>query len=180
MKLLSTARSISPQLAAMLSSQANRELDASRMYLSMDLFFRYHDYPGSASWCQTHSQEEREHAMKIFDHLALRNTESHVSVSKEELTEWKIEDFCPDSGKLSDIWKMALDQEVANSQKYFEMAKTADEENDFITRQFLDWFLHEQLMEENAVEGIYKKAVKLERTNGLYAAMDEDFTKMVH
>ncbi|KAL3918129.1 MAG: hypothetical protein SGARI_007545, partial [Bacillariaceae sp.] len=172
MKLLSSARSITPQLAALLNSQANRELDASRMYLSLNLWFDYHDYPGSAKWCRSHSEEEREHATKIFDHLALRKTESACSISKSELTEFKIDDIDPNSGKLSDIWKMALDQEVQNSQKYFEMAQVAEEQHDFVTRQFLDWFLNEQLMEENAVSDIYEKALKLEQTGGLYRAMD--------
>jgi ferritin len=180
MKLLSSARSITPQLAALLTNQANRELDASRMYLSFNLWFDYHDYPGSAKWCRTHSEEERVHAMKIFDHLALRKTESACTISKDMLNEWKIEDIDPNTGKLSDIWKMALDQEVENSQKYFEMAKLAEEEHDLVTRQFLDWFLNEQLMEENAVSDIYEKAIKLEQTGGLYRAMDADFTTMDH
>lgn len=180
MKLFSSARAISPQIATLLTQQANRELDASRMYLSMDLFFRYHDYPGSAKWCHDHSVEERTHAMKIFDHLSLRQCESHAKISKDQLTEWKIEDLDPDSGRMSAVWAMALEQEVANSQTYFEMAKAVEEEHDYVTREFLDWFLHEQLMEENAVEDIYKKALKLEKTGGLYSAMDEDFTKMDH
>jgi ferritin len=60
------------------------------------------------------------------------------------------------------------------------MCKVADEEDDFVTREFLNWFLNEQLMEENAVSEIHAKAIKLERTGGLYAAMDDDFTKMDH
>ncbi|KAL3914555.1 MAG: hypothetical protein SGILL_006058 [Bacillariaceae sp.] len=180
MKILSSARAISPQLAALLTNQANRELDASRMYLSLNLWFDYHDYPGSAKWCRSHSEEERGHGMKIFDHLALRKTEKACAISTEQLTEWKIDDIDPDSGKLSDIWKMALEQEVSNSQKYFEMAQVAEEEHDFVTRQFLDWFLTEQLMEENAVQDILEKTMKLEKTGGLYRAMDDDMTKMDH
>jgi len=170
-------------MATLLVNQANRELDASRMYLSMDLWFRFHEYPGSASWCQTHSQEEREHAMKIFDHLALRNTEHHCTVSKDLLTDWSIDKFdetCNENEKLSDVWNMALQQEVANTKEYFEMAKVAEEENDFVSREFLNWFIKEQLMEENAVENIFKKTLKLEKTGGLYGAMDADFAKMDH
>ena len=118
--------------------------------------------------------------MKIFDHLALRKTEAACAISNDQLTEWKINDIDPSSGKLSDIWKMALNQEVENSRHYFEMAQMAEEQHDFVTRQFLDWFLSEQLMEENAVSDIYEKAVKLEHTGGLYMAMDGDFSSMDH
>ena len=176
--LPSTARSISTKLTKLLVNQANRELDASRMYLAMDLWFRFNDYPGSASWCQTHSQEERVHAMKIFDHLSLRKTEQHCQVTSEVLTDWSMTDV--EANSISTVWKKALDQEVANSQHYFEMYKVAQEENDFVTQQFLDWFLKEQLMEENAVEDIYNKTIKLEQTGGLYAAVDKDMMKMDH
>ena len=176
---MSSARAISTRMAALLVNQANRELDASRMYLSMDLWFRFHDYPGSAQWCQSHSQEEREHAMKIFDHLSLRKTEHHCAVDSDILTNWKIDAF-NDQTKISDVWEMALKQEVANTKEYFEMARTAEEENDYVTREFLNWFTKEQLMEENAVEDLVNKAMKLERTGGLYSAMDSDFTKMDH
>ena len=179
MTTMSSARAISTRMANLLVKQANRELDASRMYLSMDLWFRFHDYPGSAQWCQKHSLEEREHAMKIFDHLALRKTEKVCVVQKDILTEWKIDDF-NDQTKISDVWDMALKQEVANSKKYFEMAQVAEEENDFVSREFLNWFLKEQLMEENAVEELVNKAIKLEATGGLYSVMDSDFPSMDH
>ena len=55
--MMSRAKSISPRITQLLNDQANRELDASRMYLAMDLWFRFNDYPGSAQWCQTHCQE---------------------------------------------------------------------------------------------------------------------------
>jgi ferritin len=51
-----------------------------------------------------------------------------------------------------------LDQEVINSKHYFEMCKQAEEESGYVTRQFLNWFLNEQLNEENAVEDLYNKA----------------------
>ena len=35
-------------------------------------------------------------------------------------------------------------------------------------------------MEENAVEDIYNKTIKLEQTGGLYAAVDKDMMKMDH
>lgn len=180
--MTTSARAISNRMATLLVNQANRELDASRMYLSMDLWFRFRDYPGSAKWCQTHCQEEQEHAMKIFNHLSLRNTEQQCILSKDILTDWNIKNFVDENNneKVSQVWDMALQQEVANTQKYFEMVKVAEEENDYVTREFLNWFIKEQLMEENAVEDIYKKAVKLEKTGGLYAAMDDDFKKMEH
>ena len=174
----SSARSISTRMTKLLVNQANRELDASRMYLGMDLWFRFHDYPGSASWCQTHSTEERDHAMKIFDHLTLRRTEQHCQVTSEVLTDWSMQDV--DEKRVSTVWKKALDQEVANSKHYFEMAQVAEEEKDYVTRQFLNWFLNEQLMEENAVSDIYGRTLQLEQTGGLYAAVDKDMAAMEH
>ena len=173
-----SARQISSKMAKLMVNQANRELDASRMYLSMDLWFRFHDYDGSAAWCQSHSEEERSHAMKIFDHLALRKTENHCVVSKDLLSDFSMDDMSED--KISMVWEKALKQEVQNTQCYYEMAELADEEKDYVSKEFLGWFLHEQLMEENAVSDLYEKALKLEKTGGLYAAMDGTIPKMDH
>ena len=178
MKIPVSARAISANLATLLVNQANRELDASRMYMAMDLWFRFNDYPGAASWCRTHSEEERGHAMKIFDHLTLRETEQHCELSTGLLSDWSMKDV--DANSISEIWKRALKQEQENSKHYFEMCQVAEQECDFVSREFLNWFVKEQLMEENAVEELVNKASKLEATGGLYMAMDKDMTKMDH
>lgn len=103
-----------------------------------------------------------------------------LALSKDVLTEWKIDDMDPESGKMSSVWAMALEQEVQNSKNYFELAQQAESEGDYITREFLNWFLAEQLREENAVADIYSKALSLEKSGGLYSAMDKDFVGMDH
>jgi hypothetical protein len=69
---MSSAMKISDSMLDGLINQANEELNASNLYLSMSLWFHDLELPGSAQWCRTHSEEERTHALKIFDHIAKR------------------------------------------------------------------------------------------------------------
>lgn len=63
---------ISDRMLEGLIDQANQELNASHFYLSLSLWFHDQELPGSAAWCRTHSNEERDHALRIFDHLVKR------------------------------------------------------------------------------------------------------------
>jgi hypothetical protein len=69
---MSSAMKISDSMLDGLINQANEELNASNLYLSMSLWFHDLELPGSADWCRTHSDEERTHALKIFDHIIKR------------------------------------------------------------------------------------------------------------
>lgn len=66
------AMQISDTMLNGLIEQANQELNASNVYLSMSLWFNDQELPGSATWCRTHSDEERDHALRIFDHIVKR------------------------------------------------------------------------------------------------------------
>lgn len=67
-----TAMQVSDTMVDGLIEQANQELNASNLYLSMSLWFHDQELPGSAIWCRTHSDEERDHALRIFDHIVKR------------------------------------------------------------------------------------------------------------
>ena len=76
---------ISRRLFKLLNDQGNREFEASLTYSAYSLWFTHNELNGSASWCRTHAEEERTHALKIFDHLASRRIEEGVTgVAGEE------------------------------------------------------------------------------------------------
>jgi len=74
---------ISDSMLDGLINQANEELNASNLYLSMSLWFHDLELPGSAQWCRTHSDEERTHALKIFDHIVKRRAKGGMVRSLE-------------------------------------------------------------------------------------------------
>jgi ferritin len=74
-----SATAISRRLFKLLNDQGNREIESMLAYTAYSHWFNHNELPGSASWCKTHAEEERGHAMKIFDHLSSRRIEEAVT-----------------------------------------------------------------------------------------------------
>lgn len=80
-----SATAISRRLFKLLNDQGNREFEASLTYSAYSLWFMHNELEGSAKWCGAHAEEERTHALKIFNHLASRRIEEGVTgVAGEE------------------------------------------------------------------------------------------------
>jgi len=74
-----SATAISRRLFKLLNDQGNREIENMLAYTAYSQWFAHNELPGSASWCKTHAEEERGHAMKILDHLSSRRIEEAVT-----------------------------------------------------------------------------------------------------
>ena len=58
---------IGDRMQAALNEQIVHEFFASQYYLSMSAYFERTGYPGFAHWMRMQADEEREHALRIFD-----------------------------------------------------------------------------------------------------------------
>ncbi|CAO3674231.1 unnamed protein product [Umbelopsis ramanniana] len=169
---MSSAMKISDSMLDGLINQANEELNASNLYLSMSLWFHDLELPGSAQWCRTHSDEERTHALKIFDHIVKRRAKGGM-VRSLEAQKFNFE-------TPVQAWEFALDAERENSKRFHKLMAQARNESDFTTDTFLQWFINEQLEEESAVEDIVTNARGVEQTKGLYREYDKNIVNKEH
>ncbi|KAI9280983.1 ferritin-like superfamily [Umbelopsis sp. AD052] len=169
---MSSAMKISDSMLDGLINQANEELNASNLYLSMSLWFHDLELPGSAQWCRTHSEEERTHALKIFDHIVKRRAKGGM-VRNLEGQKFNFE-------TPVQAWEFALNAERENSKRFHRLMAQARNENDFTTDTFLQWFINEQLEEESAVEDIVTNARGVEQTKGLYREYDKNIVNKDH
>jgi ferritin len=62
-----------------INDQVNNELSASHSYLAMSGVCEELNYPGAAHWFRVQSEEERGHALRLFDFIHARSHHSHVS-----------------------------------------------------------------------------------------------------
>lgn len=169
---MSTAMKISDSMLDGLINQANEELNASNLYLSMSLWFHDQELPGSAQWCRTHSEEERTHALMIFDHIVKRRAKGGMIRNLES----QKFDFDTPVG----AWEFAVMAERENSKRFHRLMSQARQEDDFTTDNFLQWFINEQLEEESAVEDIWTNAKGVMETKGLYREYDSKIDKKEH
>jgi ferritin len=134
---------ISKQLAKMLNEQIGHELQASQQYLAISIHFHLKQLDGWGAFFRRQSDEERFHAMKIVDFL--------VSVDSRPIvppTEAATSDFKNDLDPV----KASLDWEREVTKQIHDMADQAFKDKDHTSLQFLQWFISEQIEEENLME----------------------------
>jgi ferritin len=127
------------------NEQIKNELNSSHEYLAMSAWFEENDLPGMASWMRTQAEEERGHAMKFYQHLIDRNAKVELqSVDKPKST-YK---------KPLDVFKTALGHEQEVTRQIYELYEEAQKQKDHALKIFLDWFVTEQVEEENTFDHI--------------------------
>ena len=128
-----------------LNAQFMEELASAYLYLSMSAYFEAENYKGFANWMRVQANEEFEHAMKFYDYIFSRGGKVSMKGLSEPKAEWE--------SPLA-AFKAALEHEQYISDRINKLMDLAIEEKDHATRDFLDWFVNEQVEEENNVMDI--------------------------
>jgi len=139
---------IGKRMEEALNRQINEELFSAYLYLSMAAYFYEQGWDGMARWMELQSKEEVEHAMKIFHHLVERGGRVSLDALKRPEAEW---------GSPLDAFKAAYEHERYITGKIDELVALAREEEDNAAFQMLQWFVAEQVEEEDQT----RKAVEL-------------------
>lgn len=130
---------ISQRMEEALNKQINEELFSSYLYLSMSAHFENMSLSGFANWMRIQSQEESFHGMKLFDYVNERGGVVKLKAIEAPKLEWN---------SIIDIFEETLAHEQHITSKINELMKIAQEENDFATSSFLQWYVSEQVEEE--------------------------------
>ena len=139
---------ISDAINEILNEQINKEFYSGYLYLSMSAHLKELGLFGFASWMRIQAKEEVEHGLKIFDYLI--NCNSFVTLKQIKTPEFEF------NGVLS-ILNIVYEHEKCITSSIMEVAKIAEEECDRTTLNFIDWFIAEQIEEENNVKEIIKR-----------------------
>ncbi|PID36137.1 MAG: ferritin [Rhodobacterales bacterium] len=132
-------------VANIINDQVNHELDASYKYLGMAAYFDSVSLPGFAAWFRAHSQEENEHAMRLYDFLVSLG----IKVELKALAAPKTEYASP-----AEAVKAALAHEEVVTEQIKTMFRVAHEAQEFTTQPMLHWFLAEQVEEEDLFNSV--------------------------
>ena len=131
-----------------LNEQINKEFYSGYLYLSMSAHLKELGLNGFASWTRLQAKEEVEHGLKIFDYLIDCN--SFVTLKQIRTPEFEFKG-------ISSIFNHIYEHEKCITRAIMEIAKKAEEESDRTTLNFIDWFIAEQIEEEEAVNNIIKR-----------------------
>lgn len=131
-----------------LNEQVNAELYSSYLYLSMAAYYEDEGLPGFASWMHAQADEERAHAMRIYDFIIDRDGRVRLDGIDTPPSEWE---------SPADAFEAAYEHEVEISGMIDDLVVLAREENDNATENMLQWFVAEQVEEEATAQGILDK-----------------------
>ncbi len=131
-----------------LNEQINAELYSSYLYLSMSAYLEEENLSGFAHWMQIQAQEEAVHAMKIQNYVQERGGRVILDEIEKPPVEWN---------SALDVAEMTLEHEQKVTSLINELVDLAEEVGDHATRQFLQWFVEEQVEEEDSADELVQQ-----------------------
>jgi ferritin len=151
---------LSEKLQNALNHQLNAELYSSYLYLSMSAYFAHIDLEGFAHWMYVQAQEEALHAKKFYDFINQRGGRVKLTQIDAPPTDWE---------SPVAVFENTLDHERKVTSLINELMDTVMEERDHATSIFLQWFVTEQVEEEESVGSVLQKLDLLKDSkNGLF------------
>jgi ferritin len=148
-----------------LNSQLNAELYSSYLYLSMNAYFKSVNLDGFANWMYYQAQEELEHSVKFYDFISQRGGKVELMQIEAPPTEW--------SSPLA-VFEATLAHEQKVTGLINDLVDVAHEESDHATNIFLQWFVSEQVEEEESVGGVLEQLKLLgDAQGGLFMMVRE-------
>lgn len=131
-----------------LNQQINMELQAYYTYLAASAYFEERSLKGFAQWMYHHAQEEMVHAMKIYHFVHSRRGHVVLTAIAAPKQDWQSAD---------DVVGDALEHEQKVTASIDAIVKLARSEGDYATDSFLQWFVDEQVEEEEIVDELLQK-----------------------
>jgi ferritin len=130
------------------NEQIKHELESAYLYYQMAAWFTSEGFDGMSSWMLIQKDEELFHAQKFFDHLLERGGKVKVPSTAEPQHEWK---------NPLDAFQAAYKHEQFITGKINDLVKLAHKEADYAAVEFLQWFVKEQVEEEDSANKIVNK-----------------------
>ncbi|MCD4737273.1 MAG: ferritin [Bacteroidales bacterium] len=139
---------IAKKLEEALIEQIKLEEQSSRIYMAMASWCETNGYPGAAQFLYVHSDEERMHMIKLIGYL---NDKGGYTILKQL--------DMPESSfnTLQEVFEAILRHEEFVSGSINNLFDIAFQEKDYMTSQFLQWYIEEQIEEESLFRGILDK-----------------------
>jgi ferritin len=130
------------------NDQINNELFAMYSYLSMSAYCEHKQFRGCARWMRLQSDEEKVHALRLYDFLI--NRQGRVKLRPIAEPQF-------DFASVPDVFQKAFEQEQHVTRQINSLYEMAFNEKAFAALVELEWFINEQVEEEKTARDIVYK-----------------------
>jgi ferritin len=136
---------ISQRMQDAMNEQIKQEVFSAYLYFAMAADFHSKSLDGMAQWMKSQAQEEFGHALRFFNHINDRGGRIQLQAIDKPQTTWE---------SPLEAFEAALEHEKMISGRINDLARLADEENDRAAGIMLQWFVTEQVEEEDSVSKV--------------------------
>jgi len=151
---------LSEKLQNALNEQINKELYSAYLYLSMSAYCEAENLPGFADWMRVQAQEEVAHAMRFFDYVNARGGRVVLKAIEMPPPIWK---------SPLEMFQQVLEHERKVTGMINRLYELASKENDHATQIELQWFITEQVEEEESAGQVVEQLKRVfEQPMGLF------------
>jgi len=128
-----------------MNEQIKNELCSAYLYLSMSAYCESVNLPGFAHWMRVQAQEETTHAMKFYDFICERGGRVVLQAIDQPPVKYE---------SPLDVFEKTLEHEGKVTAMIHNLYALAVQENDYASQVFLQWFVTEQVEEEQSAAQI--------------------------
>ncbi len=139
---------ISKTIEKALNEQIKLEGESSHFYLAMASWCEVNGLQGTSRFLYRHSDEERNHMLKLFMYINERGGHAITPELKKPQLNFK---------DVREIFNLILQHEVMVSREINELVEQCLAEKDYTTHNFLQWYVTEQMEEERLARHILDK-----------------------
>jgi ferritin len=162
---------ISEKLMKELNAQMNFEFLSGYYYMSMAAYAANEDLNGFANFFIIQGQEEYLHAMKFFNFIHDIDGRVTMQAIEEPINEYK---------SLVHVFEEALAHEKLVTKKINKLMDMAKDEGNHATISFLQWFIDEQVEEENNMKTTLNNLKRMDGNfQGIYMLDKELATRVL-
>ena len=134
---------ISDKMAAAINTQIGNEFGACLQYVAIGAHFGSENLPELSKHFHRQAMEEKDHALRLVNYVVDAGARVEIPAIPAVKSEFK---SAEEAVQLSLNWEVTVTKQING------LVDLAIKENDHITRNFLQWFVNEQLEEVSSME----------------------------
>ncbi|MCD8350169.1 MAG: ferritin [Planctomycetaceae bacterium] len=159
---------LSEKMWSALNEQVKYEMESGYLYLGMASWLNDQAFPGFAHWMRVQAGEEMHHAQKMYKYIEERGNRVELLPIAAPPKTWD---------SVEDVMKKSLSLEKLVSGLINKLVDIAAAEKDHATSIFLQWFVTEQVEEEETFRTVLDQLKMVKSTCSAMIYLDNHMAK---
>ena len=154
---------IKPSIEKSINNQINAEEYSARMYMSMASWCEVKGLPGFAKFLYHHANEEMQHMMRFVKYLNGKGGHALIDAVEKPTQDFK---------DIQEVFEIIYKHECDVTKMIHDMYEFATTEKDYATCNMLQWFIAEQIEEEEIFSTALDMIKAAGKTNIFFVDME--------